>query len=170
MSAQRRRCVSILSLEIVKDLRIKGSARIFNCDDPDHRDLLENRGLEALKSAIGDNKVIFIDEGQKLSTIGQTLKLLADYFKKSIQIIVTGSSTMNLLDKTQEALTGRKRVYSLYPISLEEVVLKGNLDKKKLEILLVFGSYPHVVAAQKKRKQDRYFERIKDKLSLSGCF
>ena len=150
-----------LSLEIVKDLRIKGSARIFNCDDPDHRDLLENRGLEALKSAVGDKKIIFIDEGQKLSTIGQTLKLLADYFKKSIQIIVTGSSTMNLLDKTQEALTGRKKVYSLYPISLEEVALKGNLDKKKLETLLVFGSYPHVVTAQKKENKIDALKELK---------
>lgn len=150
-----------LSLEIVKDLRIKGSVRIFNCDDPDHRNLLENRGLEALKSAIGNNKVIFIDEGQKLSTIGQTLKLLADYFKKSIQIIVTGSSTMNLLDKTQEALTGRKKVYSLYPISLEEVSLKGNLDKKKLETLLVFGSYPHVVTARKKEDKIDILKELK---------
>ncbi len=139
-----------LSLEIVRDLKAKGEIRLFNCDDPDHRELLENKGLESLKVAIGNAKIVFIDEGQKLSTIGQTLKLLVDYFKKSIQIIVAGSSTMNLLDKTQEALTGRKKVYSLYPISIEEISFKGNLNKKKLETLLIFGSYPHVVTAQEK--------------------
>lgn len=55
--------------------------RIFNCDDPDHRAILENKGLEALKSTVGGAKLIVIDEGQKISSIGQTLKLLADYYK-----------------------------------------------------------------------------------------
>lgn len=142
-----------LALDVVKDLKTKGEAKIFNCDDPDHRDLLENRGLAALKKAVGSAKIVFIDEGQKLSTIGQTLKLLADYFKKSVQVIVTGSSTMNLLDKTQEALTGRKKVYTLYPISLEEVAKKTTVEKKELETLLIFGSYPQVVTEH--RKEDK---------------
>ena len=150
-----------LSLEIVKDLRAKGEARIFNCDDPDHRDLLENRGLEALKNAVGKAKIVFIDEGQKLSTIGQTLKLLVDYFKKSRQVIVTGSSTMNLLDKTQEALTGRKKVYTLYPISFEEVSNNASLAKKKLEILLIFGNYPHVVTAHKREDKIDILKELK---------
>jgi len=150
-----------LSLEIVKDLKAKGDVRIFNCDDPDHRELLENRGLEALKNSVGKAKIVFIDEGQKLSTIGQTLKLLVDYFKKSTQIIVTGSSTMNLLDKTQEALTGRKKIYTLYPISLEEVVKNSRIEKKKLEALLVFGSYPHVVTEHKKQDKVDVLKELK---------
>lgn len=150
-----------LSLEIVKDLKAKGQARVFYCDDPDHRDLLENRGLAALKNAVGNAKIVFIDEGQKLSTIGQTLKLLADHFKKSIQVIVTGSSTMNLLDKTQEALTGRKKVYTLYPISLEEISKNALLDKKQLQTLLVFGSYPHVVTAHKKEDKIGILKELK---------
>lgn len=139
-----------LALEIVKNLKSKGPTHIFNCDDPDHRELLENRGLEALKKAIGDARIVFIDEGQKLSTIGQTLKLLADHFKKNIQILVTGSSAINLLDKTQEALTGRKKVYTLYPVSLEEVTKGDSVEKKKLETLLIYGSYPHVITTKKK--------------------
>ena len=150
-----------LSLEVVKDLKTKGEVRIFNCDDPDHRDILENRGLEALKKTVGSAKIVFIDEGQKLSTIGQTLKLLADYFKKSVQVIVTGSSTMNLLDKTQEALTGRKKVYTLYPISLEEVAKNTRIEKKKLETLLIFGSYPHVVTEHKKEDKIDILKELK---------
>lgn len=137
-----------LALEIVKDLRVKGEAHIFNCDDPDHRNLLENKGLAALKATINKAKIVFIDEGQKLSTIGQTLKLLADHYKKSLQVIVTGSSAMNLLDKTQEALTGRKKVYTLYPIALGEIIRSGNIEKKNLEPLLIYGSYPHVVTVR----------------------
>lgn len=139
-----------LALEVVKKLQAKGKVRIFNCDDPDHRDLLENKGLDALKNTIGDARVVFIDEGQKLTTIGQTLKLLADHYKKSLQVVVTGSSTMNLLDKTQESLAGRKKVYTLYPVSLEEMSKGHDIERKDLESLLIFGNYPHVVTTQKR--------------------
>lgn len=142
-----------LALDITKTLKDKAFVRIFNCDDPDHRGLLENKGLAALKNTIGKAKVVFIDEGQKLSTAGQTLKLLADYYKKSLQIIVTGSSAIHLLDKTQESLTGRKKVYTLYPVSIEEISKRKVIDRKKLETFLIYGSYPKVVTAQK--KQDR---------------
>jgi uncharacterized protein len=139
-----------LALEIVKGLKTKGKARIFNCDDPDHRDRLENKGLDSLRKTIGDAKVVFIDEGQKLTTIGQTLKLLADHYKINLQVVVTGSSTMNLLDKTQESLAGRKKVYTLYPVSLEEMFKGQDVERKDLESLLVFGNYPHVVTTRKR--------------------
>ncbi|MEI6126821.1 MAG: ATP-binding protein [Pseudomonadota bacterium] len=138
-----------LALEIVKGLKAKGKALVFNCDDPDHRELLENKGLDSLKNTIGDAKVVFIDEGQKLTTIGQTLKLLADHYKKSMQVVVTGSSTMNLLDKTQESLTGRKKIYTLYPVSLEELSKGKDIARKDLESTLIFGNYPEVVTARK---------------------
>ena len=142
-----------LALDITKSIKDKKVVRIFNCDDPDDRSSLENKGLAVLKNTIGAARVVFIDEGQKLSTIGQTLKLLADHYKKSLQVIVTGSSTMHLLDKTQESLTGRKKVYSLYPVSLEEIFKGKKVDIKKLEPLLIYGSYPKVVTA--KGKQDK---------------
>ena len=142
-----------LAMDIIKTLNTGGSVRIFNCDDPDHRGLLENKGMEALKKAIGTARVIFIDEGQKLSSIGQTLKLLVDYYKKSLQIIVTGSSAIHLMDKTQESLAGRKKVYTLYPFSLEELTTGRTIDKKRLEILLVYGNYPQIITA--KTKPDR---------------
>jgi len=150
-----------LALEIVNKLKTKGAVRIFNCDDPDHRELLENQGLGQLKKTVSGAKIIFIDEGQKLSSIGQTLKLLADYYKKSLQIIVTGSSAIGLLDRTQESLTGRKKVYTLYPISLEEMAMGRVTDNKKLEALLVYGNYPHVVTARNKEDKIGVLKELK---------
>jgi len=150
-----------LALDIAKLLKSKGDIRIFNCDDPDHRAILENKGLETLKSIIGKAKVIFIDEGQKLSSIGQTLKLLADYYKKHVQIIVTGSSAINLLDKTQESLTGRKKVYTLYPVSVEEVSKDAIIQGNKLESLLVYGSYPHVITTREKQDKVDALKELK---------
>ncbi len=150
-----------LALDIAKALKSKGAALIFNCDDPDHRSILENKGLEALKNTIGNAKVIFIDEGQKLSSIGQTLKLLADYYKKRVQVIVTGSSTINLLDKTQESLTGRKKVYTLYPVSAEEISKGAVIQRNRLESLLVYGSYPNVVTTRKKQDKVEILKELK---------
>ena len=74
--------------------------RFFNGDNPSDRELLNNRDFEFLDKLIGQAEIIFIDEGQKVSTIGQTLKLLVDIYGKKKQIVVTGSSSFNLLDRT----------------------------------------------------------------------
>ncbi|MFC1700855.1 ATP-binding protein [Patescibacteria group bacterium] len=126
----------------------KNEVKFFNCDDIDDRDQLSNKNLEFLKQLIGDAKLIIIDEAQKTQNIGETLKLLIDYYSKKNQIIVTGSSSINLLDNTQEPLTGRKFVYNLFSLSLEEIYSSNNYSKllKEIESLLVFGSYPEVVS------------------------
>jgi len=119
----------------------------FNCDNPTDREKLNNKDLEQLKILIGENRIIFIDEAQRVETIGQTIKLLVDEYGDKKQIIATGSSSINLLEKTSEPLTGRKRVFRLFPLSVKEIFSdSGLLDlEKKLEELLVFGSYPEII-------------------------
>lgn len=137
-----------LAMDLIKDLKRSKRAAFFNCDNPTDREMLNNRDIEFLERAVGESEIIFIDEGQKVETIGQTLKLLADHFKRKKQVLVTGSSSIHLLDSTQESLTGRKIVYTLYPLSMEEIFPgKGHLAiAKGLEELLIFGCYPEVVA------------------------
>ncbi len=119
----------------------------INCDNPSDRELLEYKDLEFLQELVGKADIIFIDEGQKVKTIGQTLKLLVDFYKETKQFIVTGSSSFNLLDKTSEPLTGRKRVYHLYPLSIPEIYPELNLMDitKKLPLYLIYGTYPEVI-------------------------
>jgi uncharacterized protein len=98
-----------------------------------------------LKGLVEDSEIIAIDEAQKVESIGQTLKLLVDHYGKKKQIIATGSSAFNLLTKTNEPLTGRKRVFKLFPLSLNEV-FKNKLDYlQRFEEILRFGLYPEVV-------------------------
>lgn len=136
-----------LSLDLIKSIP-QAKTIIFNCDNPTDREQLANKNLDYLKQLMGDNKVIFIDEAQKVENIGQTLKLLVDYYKNKKQIIVTGSSSFNLLHSTQEPLTGRKYVFRLFPLSLEEIYPDKNYLKliKGLESLMIFGCYPEVVS------------------------
>jgi predicted AAA+ superfamily ATPase len=121
--------------------------RFINGDDPADREILDNKSLEHLKRVVGDAEILFIDEGQKIRTIGQSLKLLVDYYGQARQIIVTGSSTINLLDATQEPLTGRKFVYTLYPLAISEILPQPDplAFNKMLAERLLYGSYPRVV-------------------------
>jgi len=135
-----------LCRKLVKEFEKSGNAVFFNCDNPTDRDLLDNRDLEFLIQLIGEKEIIVVDEGQKVSTISQTAKLLVDHFGKKKQLIITGSSSVNLLENTEEALTGRKFTYMLFPLSVEELYPEKEMlkFKKELETLLIFGSYPEV--------------------------
>lgn len=118
----------------------------LNADDPADKQKLENQNFEILDTLFADSSIIFIDEAQKIQDIGTTLKLLVDHYKSNKQIIATGSSTLNLLSNTSEALTGRKFVHELYGLSVREISpkLDSLVLEKTLSLLLIYGSYPEV--------------------------
>ncbi len=136
-----------LSKKIITEFKKIGkSSYAFNADNPTDREMLNNKDLEQLKGLVADYDIILIDEGQKIETIGQTLKLLVDFYGETKQFIVTGSSSFHLLDMTSEPLTGRKRVFNLYPLSQLEIFSSDLLKaRKNLENLLIYGTYPEVV-------------------------
>jgi len=139
-----------LSKKIIADYKKSGkTSYLFNADNPTDRDVLNNRDLEQLKGLVADYDIILIDEGQKIETIGQTLKLLVDFYGATKQFIVTGSSSFHLLNMTSESLTGRKRVFNLYPLSQKEIFSSDFLTaKKNLENILIYGTYPEVVNSE----------------------
>jgi predicted AAA+ superfamily ATPase len=134
----------------------------FNCDNPTDREKLNNKDLEQLQNLIGEKKIIFIDEAQKTESIGQTIKLLVDEYRNKKQVIATGSSSINLLDKTTEALTGRKFVFKLYPLSMEEIYPDKNilLFQKEIEERLVFGAYPELLKTKGAENKKEILEDI----------
>jgi len=141
---------------LIKSILSKYNAVVeFVSDNPTDRNKLENRDFEQLDRLIGDKKIIFIDEAQRIVNAGQTLKLLVDNYQSEKQIIATGSSSLNLLSNTQEPLTGRKFVYELFGFSLREIYPDMNLldIEKSLTDLLVFGSYPEVFLTTNNRQR-----------------
>lgn len=63
----------------------------------------------------------FIDEFQYLADGGKTLKLLYDIFE-NIKLIVTGSSSLELMGKTAKFLVGRVFYFHLWQFSFSEFV------------------------------------------------
>lgn len=142
-------------------------------DDPTVRALLTQINTEQLRSLLGKHELVFIDEAQRIPNIGLTLKLITDQFK-SVQLLVSGSSALDLNSSLTEPLTGRKWDYTLYPISWEELELeKGFLAaQQQLENRILFGMYPEVVTHPGEEKD--YLDELtgsylyKDLLAFGG--
>lgn len=135
---------STLFTEISKTLNVP--QLLLNCDDPEVRTLLSNPNMSQLRLLIAGNKAVIIDEAQRIPGIGLTLKLIADNFK-DVQLLVTGSSSLELHSKLEEPLTGRKTENHLFPVSTAEIYDTSGLlaVRQTLEQRLVYGSYPEVV-------------------------
>lgn len=129
----------------------------FNADEPNIPDLFKSLTSFELKNLIGKNKILVIDEAQRIKGIGLTLKIIVDTLPE-IQVIATGSSSFDLLDEINEPLTGRKFEYQLYPVSFEELTKdKGIIEEKRLlNHRLIFGAYPEVI-----NKPDDAIETLK---------
>ena len=126
----------------------------LDADDPSTRSLLESPTTEQIRTFIGDNKYIFLDEAQRIPGIGLTLKIITDQFK-GVQLFVSGSSSFDLGNALNEPLTGRKWEYELFPISWEEYERKIGFIKseQQIENRLLYGFYPEVINNQGKERE-----------------
>lgn len=118
----------------------------LNCDEPGVRERLEDINLLELERIIGNHKLVFIDEAQRIPNIGLVMKLITDQLP-DVQLLASGSSSFELANELNEPLTGRKWEYYLYPISWKEFSdHTGYLEAAgQLEHRLVYGMYPDVV-------------------------
>lgn len=126
---------------------LKGKDYLFlDGDDPTVRSMLESPNTQEIRQLIGNHKVVFVDEAQRIAGIGLTLKIITDQFK-DVQLLVSGLSSFDLGQQLAKPLTGRKWEYRQYPISWEEFELHfGYLQaQQQLENRLLFGMFPDVL-------------------------
>jgi predicted AAA+ superfamily ATPase len=128
----------------------------FTGDDLYTQSLLAQHELEHLKRIIGRATTIFIDEAQRIETIGLTIKLLVDHLP--VTIIASGSSSFELADRLSEPLTGRARTFHLYPLSWAEVTEKYRLTAPNtaLDEMLRFGMYPRIHTLESNQEKEEY--------------
>ncbi len=125
----------------------------LNCDDPEVRTILTDINTVNLRLLLGQNRVVAIDEAQRVENIGLVLKRIVDEFP-DIQVLASGSSSLRLKSSINEPLTGRKYEYEMYPVSTGELYdTVGYLTtSQSLDSRLIYGSYPDVITHQDEAK------------------
>lgn len=131
-------CKNIIEKSNYKTIQI-------NADQGKYIDVLSSKDLNKLKALVYGYEMLFIDEAQRIPDLGVNIKLLHDEIPE-LKILITGSSSIDIANSINESLTGRKFVYELFPLSLEELMYNKNRFELNdgINDILVFGSYPEV--------------------------
>jgi hypothetical protein len=148
-----------LSQHIIQETGLK--TLLVNADQLKYVDVLSSRDLGKLRSLVEGYDMLFIDEGQRIPEIGINLKILHDELP-GLKILVTGSSSFLLSGKVSESLAGRKKIYTLLPVSMQELAGIYNSFEltDQLESRLIFGSYPEVINTPNDVKKEEYLRDI----------
>lgn len=131
---------------LVRELLENTSYLFLDGDDSVVIETISNANTETLKNIIGNYKYVFIDEVQRIPNIGLKLKIIVDQIK-DVQVIVSGSSALDINNLTQEPLTGRKFEFQMFPVSWNEFETNVGYIKaeQQLELRLLYGMYPDVI-------------------------
>lgn len=118
----------------------------LNGDDRDVRELFSDFSASKMRTIIGKNTILALDEAQRIKDIGLNLKIIADQMK-DVSVITTGSSSLDLASGLNESMSGRKREFVLLPLTFKELADNhGVLEEKRLlHRRMLYGYYPEVV-------------------------
>lgn len=131
-----RQCGKTTLLYILKDYLIRekeineDKIILLNCEDFDILEKFNKDAKEFISSYITDSErhYFFLDEFQYVEDGGRKLKILYDTYKNA-KFIITGSSSLELTEKTSKFLVGRVFEFNLYPFSFKEFL---NVKDKRL--------------------------------------
>lgn len=161
----------------------------FLVDNEPIKKILETYDIETYKTLLQKNsKEIIIDEIHLLHNPGRAVKIIYDQLE-NIKIIITGSSSFHIKNKTGESLAGRKIDYNLYPLTFSEYLNQKGIEKglnfnifekiiddnkyhpkdqlytfdikSILNSVLIYGQYPHVI---KNPNDEKYLLNFIDSL------
>lgn len=145
-------------------------AQYLLVDNEPVRRALETYDINTYKSILQpESGELIIDEIHLLSNPGRAAKIIFDQLP--IKLIITGSSSFHIKNKTSESLAGRKIDYFLYPLTFSEYLFQNDIEKslnhnifdnitnrdnpqKKtylfdcdeiLNMVLLFGLYPNML-------------------------
>ena len=123
-----RRVGKTTVLHILFD-KIKGSDKIFlDFENIFDRRIFEETNYDRITEGLKDlgikklkGSYVFIDEIQNFPGSVKAIKYLYDHY--NIRFVLTGSSSYYLKNLFPESLAGRKVIYELFPLDVEEFLI-----------------------------------------------
>ncbi len=113
-------------------------------DDIQLRNIFQSEERRSILDFARPYDLIAIDEAQFIPSIGLGAKMMIDAYPEK-NIILTGSSSLDLSNKIGEPLTGRHFTLTLLPLSQGEMEASRFELAASLENLLIYGSYPEIL-------------------------
>jgi len=133
--------------------KIFPKADYFLVDNEPIKKILEAYDIDTYKTLINENsKEIIIDEIHLLDNPGRAIKIIYDQLE-NIKIIITGSSSFHIKNKTGESLAGRKIDYNIYPLTFSEY-----LNQKGIEKDLNFNIFEKIINDKKYNPKDQLYK------------
>lgn len=176
LTGMRRTGKTTLMLQLLADIPNKNSLYL-DLERPDNRELFYQKNYETIRDSFiarglhpDTPMVVALDEIQLAPASPSAMKYLSDHHQ--IKFIVTGSSSYYLKNLFSESLSGRKKIFELFPLDFGEFLTfkeiafhaynwKGkvfnNPEYSRLssyyEEYIRFGGFPQVVLAQTKEQK-----------------
>ena len=171
LTGMRRTGKTTLIQQLLRDLPNK-NALYLDLQRPDNRELFEQKNYDSVREAfvarglsVDTQMIVALDEIQLAPESSSAIKYLSDHHK--IKFIVTGSSSYYLKNLFSESLSGRKKLFELYPLDFGEFLTFKKLPHSEVgwkvgqfssleynrlstyyEEYVRFGGFPQVVLAQ----------------------
>lgn len=124
LTGMRRTGKTTLIQQLLVDLPNKNSLYL-DLQRPDNRELFEQKNYDSIREAFisrglspESQMVVALDEIQLAPDSPSAIKYLFDHYK--IKFILTGSSSFYLKNLFSESLSGRKKLFELFPLDFGE--------------------------------------------------
>jgi len=151
--------------------RIFPKAFYLTCDNEPVKKAFESYDINYYRQIIPSSAThLILDEANLLDNPGRAGKILVDQMTE-LKIIITGSSSLTIRQKTIESMAGRFVEYKLFPLTFDEYLFQSGVIKKleyhfgekiigsknifnsthvfdikkTLEKVLLFGLYPEII-------------------------
>lgn len=162
--------------------RVFPEANYLLIDNEQTKNVLEKYDINSYKQILGGGRQLIIDELHLLTDPGRAVKIFYDQLPDT-QLIVTGSSALQIKNKSSESMAGRKIEYHLFPLTFSEYLFQNEIEdslnsniltnilaptkpsarlfspQDLLSRVLVYGMYPEVLALTAPK---RYLDELAD--------
>lgn len=112
------------------------------------------------QTGVADQRLyLLIDEVQYAADPTHFLKFLYDKYEGNLKVVATGSSAFYIDRKFTDSLAGRKRVFQLYPLSLDECLTFRN-DSELLDELASMQERPTYISPRMSELKAIFYEYL----------
>jgi len=183
LTGMRRTGKTTLIKQLLKDLPNQNSL-FLDLERLDNREIFLQKNYETIREQFilrglspQAPMIIALDEIQFVKEASSVIKYLSDHYK--IKFIVTGSSSFYLKNVFSESLSGRKKIFELYPLDFGEYLTfknvawasydwgKSKFNKAEYGRLsnyyvdyIKYGGFPQVVLARSRQDKSEVLADI----------